>query len=98
MGSEMCIRDRSAEGTQDTETFEESRSWNEIMEQETTEVAGVNHADEEEGLLFVLLHVQAGILGKAVGSAIAPPYLLCRNRPALWLAWAILAIASRPFG
>ena len=37
----------SAEGTQDTETFEESRSWNEIMEQETTEVAGVNHADEE---------------------------------------------------
>lgn len=37
----------SAEGTQDTETFEESRSWNETMEQETTEVAGVNHADEE---------------------------------------------------
>ena len=46
----------------------------------------------------MLLHVQAGILGKAVGSSIAPPYLLCRNRAALWLVWAILAIASRPFG
>jgi len=46
----------------------------------------------------VLLHLQAGILVKAVGSAIAPPYLLCRSRAALWLAWAILAIASRPFG
>ena len=44
----------------------------------------------------MLLHLQAGILGKAVGSAIAPPYLLCRSRAALWLAWAILAIASRP--
>ena len=46
----------------------------------------------------MLLHLQAGILGKAVGSAIAPPYLLCRSRAALWLAWAILGIASRPFG
>ena len=46
----------------------------------------------------MLLHLQAGILGKAVGSAIAQPYLLCRSRAALWLAWAILAIASRPFG
>ena len=44
----------------------------------------------------VLLHLQAGILGKAVGSAIAPRYLLCRSHAALWLAWAILAIASRP--
>ena len=27
----------------------------------------------------MLLHLQAGILGKEVGSAIAPPYLLCRS-------------------
>ena len=46
-------------------------------------------------LAVVLLHLQAGILGKAVRSAIAPPYLLCRSRAALWLAWAILGIASR---
>ena len=46
-------------------------------------------------LAVVLLHLQAGILGKSVGSAILPPYLLCRSRAALWLAWAILAIASR---
>ena len=46
----------------------------------------------------MLLHLQAGILGKAVGSAIAPPYLLCRSRASLWLAWAILGIASQPFG
>ena len=39
------------------------------------------------------LHLQAGILGKAVGS-----YLLCRSRAALWLPWAILGIASQPFG
>ena len=46
----------------------------------------------------MLLHLQASILGKAVGSAIAPPYLLCRSHAALWLAWAILDIASRRFG
>ena len=28
----------------------------------------------------MLLHLQASILGKAVGSAIASPYLLCRSR------------------
>ena len=46
----------------------------------------------------MLMHLEAGILGKAAGSAIAQPYLLCRSRTALWLAWAILAITSRPFG
>ena len=32
----------------------------------------------------MLLHLQAGILGKAVGSAIAPPYLLCRSCAPFW--------------
>ena len=57
----------SAEGTQDTETFEESRSWNETMEQETTEVAGVNHADEESlrsGLITP--HEDDAVLPKAI--------------------------------
>ena len=57
----------------------------------------VTHCRQKGGLAVVLLHLQAGILGKAVGSAIAPPYLLCRSRAALWLVWAILGIASRPF-
>ena len=57
-----------------------------------------DHCRQKGRLAVVLLHLQAGILGKAVGSTIAPPYLLCRSRAALWLAWAILAIASRPFG
>ena len=57
-----------------------------------------DHCRQKGRLAVVLLHLQAGILGKAVGSAIAPPYLLCRSRAALWQAWAILGIASRPFG
>ena len=56
-----------------------------------------DHSHQKGRLAVVLLHLQAGILGKAVGSAIAPPYLLCRSRATLWLAWAILGIASRPF-
>ena len=32
------------------------------------------------------------------GSAVAPPYLLRRSHAALWLTWAILTIASWPFG
>ena len=57
-----------------------------------------DHCRQKGRLAVVLLHLQAGILGKAVGSAIAPPYLLCRSRAALSLAWAILRIASQPFG
>ena len=57
-----------------------------------------NQHHQKGRLAVVLLHLQASILGKAVWSAIAPPYLLCRSRAALWLAWAILDIASRCFG
>ena len=32
-----------------------------------------DHCRQKGRLAFVLLHLQAGILGKAVGSAIAPP-------------------------
>ena len=56
-----------------------------------------DHCRQKRRLAVVPLHLQAGILGKAVGSAIAPPYLLCRSRAALWLTWAILGIASWPF-
>ena len=42
-----------------------------------------DHCRQKGRLAVVLLHLQAGILGKAVGSAIAPPYLLCRSRAAL---------------
>ena len=38
-----------------------------------------HHCRQKGRLAVVLLHLQAGILGKAVGSAIAPPYLLCRE-------------------
>ena len=57
-----------------------------------------DHCCQKGRLAVVLLRLQAGILRKVVGSAIAPPYLLCRSRAALWLAWAILGIASQPFG
>ena len=64
-----------------------------------TGTGSTDHSCQKGRLAVVLLlHLQAGILGKAVGSAIAPPYLLCRSRAALWLVWAILGIASRPFG
>ena len=42
-----------------------------------------DHCRQKGRLAVVLLHLQAGILGKAVGSAIAPPYLLCRSSAAL---------------
>ena len=52
----------------------------------------------KEGLL---LHLQAGILGKAAGFAIAPPYLLYRSHSALWLVgpfWALLlGLLAKPF-
>ena len=48
-----------------------------------------DHCRQKGRLAVVLLHLQAGILGKAVGSAIASPYLLCRSLAALWLVWAI---------
>ena len=55
-------------------------------------------AIRKEGLL---LHLQAGILGKAVGFAIAPPYLLYRSHAALWLVgpfWALLlGLLAKPF-
>ena len=54
-----------------------------------------DHCRQKGRLAVVLLHLlhllQAGILGKAIGSAIAPPYLLCRRLAALWLGgpfWA----------
>ena len=60
----------------------------------STNTGSTDHCRQKGRLAVVLLHLQAGILGKAVGSAIAPPYLLCRSRAALWLALAILGIAS----